>query len=140
VTSDKTILVVDDEPDVLSTIVRMLDRTKTFHVLRASDHEEAFQQIAACGRPVDLAILDIALESKSGIELAADLQSLHPQTKVLFISGWTGAELLNYCGIPIEDNRFLAKPFTYLQLMGRVNEILTESPPKTQSANSSLSA
>ena len=118
----------------------MLDRRAGLHVLRAGHHDEALQQIAASGRTVDVAILDIALERKSGIELAAELQALHPETKILFISGWTGAELLSYCGISIEDQRFLAKPFSYSQLMERLNEILDEPEPERYRSDSALSA
>jgi CheY-like chemotaxis protein len=135
----KSILVVDDEPAVLATTARIVGRLKRFKVLEACGYEEAFRKIAAHDQEVDVAILDIALEGKNGIELANDLQILYPQVKILFVSGLTGAEILNYSAAYLTDRTFLSKPFTSSQLRRRLEEILSkQAAPKTLAAGSSV--
>jgi DNA-binding response OmpR family regulator len=121
---DKTILVVDDEAAVLETITRILE-PKRFNLLKAASYERAFQLIADSPHAPDLAIVDIALDGKNGVELATDLQILYPHVKVLFMSGLVGAELLKYHTTKSLCRIFLEKPFKASQLRRRVEEILS---------------
>ena len=137
---DQTLLLVDDEPNVLGTMVRVLARSGRYHLMQAGSYEEAFREIAACDRTIDLAILDVALQGKNGIQLAVDLQILFPEIKVLFVSGLAGAELLQYSGISPTDAVFLRKPFRSSHLVQRVEEALSASARNWKSVGSSGSA
>jgi FixJ family two-component response regulator len=69
---------------------------------------------------IGLLIADISLPGKTGIEVAMACLSLKPSLRVLFMSGWVGAEWLNYVGIPKGDPYFLPKSFRSSTLVRRV--------------------
>jgi DNA-binding response OmpR family regulator len=73
---------------------------------------------------IDLLISDISLPYRNGVELAKALLKEKPGLKVLLISGWVGAEIMQVHGIPSADRHFLPKPFTASALLTRVREIL----------------
>ena len=58
-----------------------------------------------------------------GLELSGHLQALHPEMKVLFMSGYS-ADIISSKGILEEDVNFLPKPMSYEALAGKVREVL----------------
>jgi putative two-component system response regulator len=82
-TPDKTILIVDDEQ-----VVRRLLRTSLsgngYKCLEAGSAEEAMEQFK--NHTVDLALLDIKMPGKSGIELLSEVMADYPDTAVIMIS------------------------------------------------------
>jgi two-component system cell cycle sensor histidine kinase/response regulator CckA len=62
----------------------------------------------------------------SGGELAKALETLRPQTRVLFVSGYAGQTVLDHKVIDVENN-FLQKPFTLKQLASKVRTVLDYS-------------
>ena len=95
-----------------------------FDVRTAGSAEEALALEAH--RPVDLLVTDVILPKISGPELAQRIRERSPQTRVLFMSGYTGNALTT------EDLRggsaFLPKPFGTTTLIARVKEVL--NPPR----------
>ena len=72
----------------------------------------------------DLLITDMLMPGMNGRELAAEILSRAPATRVLYISGYTGEDVTRRS--PLEPNaRFLAKPFTPSELLLQVQEMLT---------------
>jgi FixJ family two-component response regulator len=59
----------------------------------------------------------------SGGELAKKLETLRPQTRVLFVSGYPGQTVLDHKVVDVENN-FLQKPFTLKQLASKVRTVL----------------
>jgi FixJ family two-component response regulator len=59
----------------------------------------------------------------SGGELARELETLRPQTRVLFVSGYAGQTVLDHKVVDVENN-FLQKPFTLKQLASKVRTVL----------------
>jgi len=82
--------VVDDEDTVLSLVRTMLWRAG-FTVLEAPGAEEGLRVASEHAGPIDLLISDILMPGANGYELADALTAVRPETKVLFISGETGA-------------------------------------------------
>jgi two-component system, cell cycle sensor histidine kinase and response regulator CckA len=117
------ILVVDDEPVDLIVMQRSLERAG-YEVFVAENSEQALTQLNAHVSEIDLLVTDISLPGKTGLELARDCLRQKPELKILFVSGWTGAEFLDYAGIPKADPHFLPKPFRSARLVGRVRQIL----------------
>jgi DNA-binding response OmpR family regulator len=120
------VLVVDDEATVLDAMCRTLKRTGRFEILASTSFSAALAQIGMHSGTIDVAVLDVALPERSGLELAAELKKLHPRVKVLFVSGRSGAELLPYSRLSDQDRNFLPKPFTPAELLKRVDELLTQ--------------
>ena len=59
----------------------------------------------------------------SGKELASKLKEIHPNVRVLYISGYT-VNFISGQGIPEAAFDFLQKPFTTIELLAKVREIL----------------
>ena len=123
----KTILLVDDEPAVLSTVGDALAQMG-YEVLAAAGGAQALQLEATHPGPIDLLITDIMMPEISGPDLANAFVRRRSRAKVLYMSGFavvdfTRATISVDPGIPI-----LPKPFTLNALQKKVHEILTPSP------------
>jgi DNA-binding NarL/FixJ family response regulator len=81
----KKVLLVDDHPIMRQGLAQVINQQADLIICgEASDATEAMQRIAS-SKP-DLAVLDISLEGKSGLELIKDVQALHPELAVLVMS------------------------------------------------------
>jgi DNA-binding NtrC family response regulator len=108
--SQKTILVVYDDPDVLEAVCAMLvDRS--YNVLRANNGKEAIQKSDDYKPEIHLLLSDFQMPEMNGVELAIHISRQRPDLKVLLMSGFpSGMLVLN------EGWHFLAKPFIPSQL------------------------
>jgi FixJ family two-component response regulator len=84
VAGTEVICLVDDDPSVCKSVSRLLE-SDGFSV-RAFSAPEAFLDHLATN-PVPLAVLDIWMETMTGMELLAHLCARSPQTRVIFITG-----------------------------------------------------
>ncbi len=123
-----TVLIVDDEPNDLSASRSTLERAG-FEVIGASSYQSALQTFEEKGCGVDLALIDISLPERNGVELFQELSRRNPSLKVLFVSGNVGAELIRFYRLPATDRHFLRKPFKPEQLLARVREIIGLAEP-----------
>lgn len=127
----ETILLVDDEPQVVNLVREMLLR-EGYNVLGASDGNEAFQLVVEQRNNIDLLLTDIVMPELNGRELADRLHAMRPDLKVLYMSGFMKETILKYYGITITGIPFLQKPFTRETLARKVREVL--DAPKAQRA------
>jgi DNA-binding NtrC family response regulator len=110
----KTILVVDDDPHILSVVERLL-ANRDYNVLTAVDGLTALQRSRDFSGEIHLLLSDFQMPGMSGIELATAMTTERPDLKVLLMSGFDGGMLvLN------EGWHFLAKPFVASQLRALV--------------------
>ena len=97
----KTVLVVDDSPDVRHVVRTFLERDATFKVCgEAGDGPEAIKK-AELLTP-DLVLLDFLMPGMNGIDVANVLRQLLPKTKIAIFSNYThdfGARLSSAVGI-----------------------------------------
>jgi DNA-binding NarL/FixJ family response regulator len=97
----KTILVVDDSPEVRQVVRTFLERDATFKVCgEAGDGPEAIKK-AELLTP-DLVLLDFLMPGMNGIDVASVLRQLLPKTKIAIFSNYTddfGARLSSAVGI-----------------------------------------
>ena len=120
---ETTILLVEDESDLRDLLQAGLVR-EGYRVLEAASAAEALQASAAHHGQLDLLVTDVVLGGMSGRELAERLLMLRPGLKVLFISGHSGAHVLE--GGEIEGRmEFLQKPFAPSVLRRRVHQMLS---------------
>jgi two-component system cell cycle sensor histidine kinase/response regulator CckA len=128
----ETILLVDDEADVLATAREML-KGQGYEILDALNAEEAVRVAAAHHGPIDLLLTDVVMPGASGQDLALLLGLQRPDLRVLYMSSFSivkgqrqFAEVENglELGAPI-----ILKPFTPERLMEKVQEVLAAKPP-----------
>jgi two-component system, NtrC family, nitrogen regulation response regulator NtrX len=84
-----TILVVDDEPQILQTVAGIL-LDEGFEVITAADGEAALKMAAE--ETPDLVLLDISLPGMDGLEVLEDLKKRHPGLPVVMVSAYGSVE------------------------------------------------
>lgn len=118
----ETILVVEDEPQVRALTSRILGG-HGYHVIQAANGEAALEQSAAYQEHIDLLVTDVVMPVMSGAELAGRLLEVRPDTKVLYMSGYTSDVVLRH-GPRDSEVGVLEKPFSSEELLGRVADCL----------------
>ncbi|HEV8457709.1 MAG TPA: response regulator [Methylomirabilota bacterium] len=123
----ETILVVDDEPEVLSMARDMLE-ARGFRVLVAGGPEEALCIAQSTPGPIDVLVTDVVMPELNGRELADRLSALRSEIKVIYMSGHT-SEVVGDYGVRVPSDSFVAKPFTSERLIGKIREKLGYRSP-----------
>jgi two-component system cell cycle sensor histidine kinase/response regulator CckA len=119
----ETILVLEDDISVRHISVRML-RGLGYDVIEAANGNDARRLLSENGgRRIDLLLTDLVMPHMSGRRFADSLRAAHPDTKVLFISGYL-EESLQPSDRCEPEMFFLAKPFDSEQLATKVREAL----------------
>jgi len=121
---ERILLVEDSGP--LRELTRDLLRSCGYEVIVAEDGEQAVDIAEGCD-PFDLLITDVVMPGMNGPELARMLQQAHPDTQVLYISGYTDHAVLKN-GKLDRDAAFLQKPYTRHELSRKVRELLNAVP------------
>ena len=114
------ILVVDDDAAVRTLLSRLLTDTG-YEVFEASDGHAGLK--IAAERPVDVVITDLVMPEGEGLETIPKLRALHPQTRILAISGAFGGQYLKAAQLLGADYA-LAKPVDREELVGAIQDLL----------------
>jgi CheY-like chemotaxis protein len=118
-----TILVVDNDPVLLTLIARSLTLSG-YRVLEAERGAEALELARRHAGPVDLLLTDVMMPGMNGFEVADVFRHLHPEAKVLYMSG----HIADVAGVrdAFETHRdmFLVKPFWFEALLEKIESIL----------------
>jgi DNA-binding response OmpR family regulator len=118
-----SVLVVEDDPDLLAVLPRIL--TGAGYVVRtAADGEDALNKVL--DDAPDLAILDVGLPKLSGYDLARELRSRGYQFPVLMLTARVTVDD-KVSGLDAGADDYLAKPFEYAELLARVKALLRRS-------------
>ena len=118
----ETILLVEDEDGVRQLVSTVLKR-HGFQVLEARHGSDALELIAGHSGPIHLVLTDVVMPGMGGKELAERLKPMHPDMKVLYMSGYADYAHLNQ-GLPDQEIYYLQKPFEAHGLLQRVRELL----------------
>ena len=118
----KTILVVEDDAALRKVLVVVLQRAG-YEVLGAAGPAEALEQARLRRLGIDLLLTDVVMPHMSGRQLASQLTLEHPETLVLYMSGYTNQEI-DPRGVLAAGVRFLPKPFTPQALLAMVADVL----------------
>ncbi len=122
VRGSETVLVVEDEEAIRALTRRILTRGG-FTTLVASGAEEAGRLARGHEGPIHLLLTDVVMPGQSGPWLAQQLRALRPEMRVLYMSGYTDAQLPQ-AGMAQEPVAFIQKPFVPDALVRRVREVL----------------
>ena len=118
----ETILVVEDEEMVRELACRAL-RERGYRVREARNGLEAVRQVEQRESPIDLVISDVVMPELGGRELGQQLASMAPGVPVLYMSGYTGEDVIQR-GLLDPEAPFQQKPFTPEGLARKVREML----------------
>jgi CheY-like chemotaxis protein len=114
---------VDDEPVLLELAEHILSafngKIETF-----SDPKTALDSYRAAARPPDLIVTDFAMHQMNGLELIQECRRLHPEQKILLVSGTVDESI--FSGTGTKPDGFLAKPYPPGKLSAAVQKILAD--------------
>jgi len=132
----ETILLVEDASK-LRRLTRQYLENQGYTVLEAADGAAAIEVSNAHPGPIHLLLTDVIMPGMNGRELAYRISSLRPETKVLYMSGYTekavGHNAMLDAGITL-----LQKPFTLPALKTKVREVLDTAFPQGISMSARL--
>jgi two-component system cell cycle sensor histidine kinase/response regulator CckA len=117
-----TILLVEDEP-LLATIVEEALTEQGYTVVTAPGPAEALAISAAHPEPIHLLLTDVIMPGMPGNELAALIVEQRPDTRVIFMSGYTNQALANASSV-LQGARVLEKPVATSVLLRTIAEVL----------------
>jgi two-component system, cell cycle sensor histidine kinase and response regulator CckA len=115
------VLVVEDNEIVRKLVCETLE-AHGYDVIEAQSPSECLEY--ASGKDsVHLLLTDVIMPKMNGKELYQKLITIHPNSKVLYMSGYTNDVIVHY-GILDEGISFLQKPFTIRGLTRKIREVL----------------
>jgi len=117
--ANKTILVIEDDPDVLSMIIKHLEYSN-YSVITATDGMEGLKKLESGG--YDLVITDIVIPYVSGVGVVTALKEKNPEIPVIAITGY-GKEP-EAAAMEKKANLVLAKPVKMSVLKDYVEKLL----------------
>ena len=118
----ETVLLVEDEDGVRALAGYVL-RDCGYEVLEARNGAEALRVAGGHTGQIELVVTDVVMPQMGGREVAERVAALHPEARVLFLSGYTDDAIVRH-GILEEEVAFLQKPFTTAALARKVREVL----------------
>ncbi|MBI5284713.1 MAG: response regulator transcription factor [Chloroflexi bacterium] len=121
-TQAKTVLVVEDEPSLASTLSYNL-RKNGFNVVSAADGLAGLQE-ARRARP-DVVVLDLMLPKMDGLEVCRRIRA-DSDVPILMLTA-KSEELDKVVGLEVGADDYLTKPFGMRELMARVRALLRRS-------------
>lgn len=118
------IMVVDDEFDILQIIRRYLEKWG-FSVITFSNPLLALQQFKDDPKAYSVVLLDIRMPELSGVALAAMMQKVKPDVKLIIMTAFEiFADDLKFSLPLIKNNNILHKPFKLIEICTAVKKQL----------------
>ena len=120
--SNKSILLVDDEPHLIRSLAFVLTH-EGYEVASAADGEEALQKVRE--KKPALMFLDVMMPKKNGYEVCQEIKT-SPDLKDIYIilCSARGQEAAVEQGVQCGANEYLVKPFSPMAVVAKVKEIL----------------
>ena len=117
------ILVVEDDP-AMSVALRDGFEFERYTVEVANDGENG-QRLASIG-DFDLIILDVMLPKKSGLDVSRELRKNGSTTPIIMLTA-RGQEIDKIVGLKLGADDYVTKPFSFMELLARVEAVLRRS-------------
>ncbi len=118
----ETILIVEDDPGIRK-MMRIALEAEKYQVFQAESLSNAL--LVARSQTIDLLVTDVILPEMNGPQVAEEIQKLHPELKVLYMSGYT-QDVIGDHGILDPNINFLQKPFNLRALLTKIRGILDQ--------------
>ena len=124
----KKILVVDDEPSIVTLLTFNLEK-EGYQVASATDGLDGLQ--LALSESFDFIILDVMLPSLDGIEIMKRLRQEKVETPILILTA-KDDPIDRILGLEIGADDYLAKPFSPREVIARMKAIFRRMEPRRQ--------
>jgi PAS domain S-box-containing protein len=121
----ETVLLVEDEDAVRSLASQILSRNG-YRVLETRACDEALRISQNHSGPIHALVTDVVMPQMSGRQLAEIVQTIRPDIKVLYISGYTD-DVISHHGVLEPGTAFLQKPFSPDTFANKVHELLNRA-------------
>ena len=118
------LLVVDDDPAVLTVASRILSRAG--YDVSSAEGSAAALELAEEEGSFDLLLTDVVMPGMNGRELAEAFHERWPETPVLYMSAYTEDEVIRE-GIRLNSVTLLSKPFSVEEIVGAVESALART-------------
>jgi PAS domain S-box-containing protein len=125
-----TILLVEDDDSVRGLVTVILEDCG-YRVVEACNGADGLEAFRSSTIPIDLIVTDVVMPVMSGKEMAGRILASQPETKILFISGYTQIAVKHH-GLLESGSNFLQKPFSPKDLATKVRMML-EAPERAAS-------
>jgi PAS domain S-box-containing protein len=119
---NETVLIVEDEEDVLRLAGRILSR-QGYKVLEATNGDEALEVCRKEKQPIYMILTDVVMPQMSGRELIEKCRELRQDFKSVYMSGYTDNSITHH-GVLERGMNYIQKPFTVDGLARKVREVL----------------
>jgi CheY-like chemotaxis protein len=134
----KTILVLEDEPSLMSLLCRVLG-CHGYNILEAASPEEAVQRFKDNGGKIDLLLADVGLPGVSGVHVALLLRAELPDLRVILTSGypphaWSVRDSVFLHRLGSDSVAVLLKPFMPAALLNTISVLMEAPALKTRRA------
>lgn len=114
---DATVLVIEDDPTLLSTLTYNLSR-EGYRVLSAADGEAGLAAARAAGASLDLVLLDVMLPGMNGFHVLRELRASLDVPVIMLTA--RGEEQDRIDGLELGADDYVVKPFALRELLARV--------------------
>lgn len=118
----ETILIAEDEPD-LRELTRIFLQDYGYNVIHAGSAEQAIETAQGFTGPIHLLLTDVIMPGMSGRQLAEQILSKRPQTKIVYMTGYTDDMVVQHKVLE-PGVQMLQKPFTRSDLAQKVRSAL----------------
>jgi CheY-like chemotaxis protein len=128
VSNRETVLVVEDNPDVLDSTVNGL--SELGYQVKTATNAQAALDILRSDVGIEVLFSDVAMPGgMNGGQLAVEAQQIRPGLKVLLTSGYTASALSQDHDVP-ETLQVLPKPYGRDELASKLRLVIAEPPPR----------
>jgi two-component system, cell cycle sensor histidine kinase and response regulator CckA len=118
----ETIMVVEDDETVRSLTANVL-KNAGYVVIEASGPAAALKMAERNASTIHLLLSDVIMPGFDGVELSKRFHKSHPDTPVLFMSGYSDDTMAHH-GLTVDQYELLMKPFSTTNLLRKVREAL----------------
>jgi DNA-binding NtrC family response regulator len=116
--SEFNVLLVDDEPEFLETLVKRL-RKRKLNATGARSGEEALEVMRT--EPVDVVVLDVKMPGMDGIETLREIKKIRPLVEVIMLTGHANMEVA-ITGMELGAFDYLMKPMDIDELLYKLQD------------------